>query len=57
MTVEVAEAGGKHRALVPGDGGESFPCCEHGHPDAGSAALHAWKLTRAIARRDAKASG
>jgi len=57
MTVEVAEAAGKHRALVPSDGGESFPCCEPGHPDPGSAAHHAWTLTRAIARLKAKASG
>ena len=55
MTVTVTETGDRHRALVTHDGKAAW-CCE-GHPDAGSAALHAWTLTRAIARLDAKASG
>jgi len=55
MTVTVAQTDDRHRALVPNGERPAF-CCEHGHADAASAALHAWKLIRAIARREAKAS-
>lgn len=49
MTVTVAEDDGWHRALIYG----TIPCCSPGHPDAEEAARHAWKLTRAIARKQA----
>lgn len=52
MTVEVAETLGRHRAQT--DAGD---CCEAGHPDAAEAAAHAWKLTRALARREAERAG
>lgn len=56
MTVTVAETDDdRHRALVPA-GERPVLCCEPGHPDAAEAALHAWKLARAIARHEAKAS-
>ena len=51
MTVTVAETGDRHRALVTHDGKAAW-CCE-GHAEAAEAARHAWKLTRAIARREA----
>jgi hypothetical protein len=47
VTVTIAEEDLRHRALVDG----IIPCCSAGHPDAESAALHAWRLTRAIARK------
>jgi hypothetical protein len=56
MTVDVIEAGLRHYALLSREDAPSAPCCETGHPDPESAALHAWKLTRAIARREAKAA-
>ena len=52
MTVTVAEEDLRHRAVID----ETIPCCEPGHPDPAGAALHAWKLARAIARVEAKAS-
>ena len=55
MTVTVAEQDGRHRAAVPVDDGE-LPCCTAGHPDAAEAASHAWKLTRAIARKAERAA-
>ena len=50
MTVTVTEADGWHRADVPFEG-DNLPCCTPGHPDAEEAAAHAWRLTRAIARK------
>lgn len=51
MTVTVAEEGLRHWALISGT-----VCCGPGHADALEAARHAWMLTRAIARREAKAA-
>ena len=57
MTVTVAEEDGRHFAEVPVDD-DALPCCEPGHADAEEAALHAWTLTRAIARKTvAEAAG
>jgi hypothetical protein len=53
VTVTVAEMLGRHRAQVPDDAGVA-DCCEAGHADAEEAAGHAWKLTRALARREAE---
>jgi hypothetical protein len=53
VTVTVAEMLGTHRALVP-DGAGVADCCEAGHPDAAEAAAHAWRLTRALKRREAE---
>lgn len=50
MTVDVAETDGRHRALVD-VGDMSVRCCEHGHAEAQEAAMRAWLLTRAIARK------
>jgi hypothetical protein len=50
LTVDVAEEDLRYRAGVPVDDGE-LPCCGAGHPDAAEAARHAWRLTRAIARK------
>jgi hypothetical protein len=52
VTVTVAEENGGHRALID----ETIPCCSPGHPDAGEAARHAWRLTRAIARKAERAA-
>ena len=54
MTIEVAEDDGRHRASVPFEG-DTLPCCTAGHADAVEAAAHAWRLTRAIARKTAAA--
>ena len=50
MTVTVTEEDGRHRASVTFEGHE-LPCCTPGHGEAAEAAEHAWKLTRAIARK------
>jgi hypothetical protein len=50
VTVAVTEEDGLYRALVPVDG-TGIRCCEAGHADAAEAAAHAWRLTRAIARK------
>lgn len=50
MTVDVIEEDGRHFAEVPVDD-DALPCCEVGHEGAEEAALHAWTLTRAIARK------
>lgn len=54
MTVTVAEMLGRHRALIP-DGDGLADCCEDGHGEAEDAAAHAWRLTRALARRETTA--
>lgn len=55
MTVDVTEEDLRYRAEVPVDD-DALPCCEVGHEGAEEAARHAWALTRAIARREAKAA-
>jgi hypothetical protein len=50
VTVSVTETAGRHRASVD-VGDMSVRCCEHGHAEAHEAAMHAWLLTRAIARK------
>jgi hypothetical protein len=50
LTVEVVEVDGRHRASVHA-GDADLPCCTAGHADALEAAAHAWRLTRAIARK------
>jgi hypothetical protein len=50
VTVEVAEEDRRFRASVPVED-DDLPCCEAGHADAEEAAAHAWRLTRAIARK------
>jgi hypothetical protein len=50
VTVTVTELDGRHRAEVPFEAID-LPCCTAGHADALEAAAHAWRLTRAIARK------
>lgn len=50
MTITVTEEDRRYRAAVPFEG-HDLPCCTPGHADAEQAAQHAWKLTRAIARK------
>jgi hypothetical protein len=50
VTVDVIEEDGRHFAEVPVDD-DALPCCEPGHDGAEEAALHAHRLTRAIARK------
>lgn len=53
MRIRVAETRpGVHAALVD-HGGKAVPCCA-GHPDPYEAATHAWKLTRALQRLEAR---
>jgi hypothetical protein len=56
VTVDVEDDNGTHRAIIPFEGA-AFPCCTAGHPDAPSAACHAWKLATAIARKAAGQEG
>lgn len=51
MRVTVAETAGRHRALVP-DGTGMADCCEAGHPTGPEAAVHALRLTQALARHE-----
>jgi hypothetical protein len=55
MSVTIVDEDGTHRAVIAIDGTGAW-CCEAGHVEAEEAARHAWKLTRAIARHEAKAS-
>lgn len=55
MTVTIVEDDGMHRAVVSVDGTGAW-CCESGHLEAEDAAAHAWKLTRAMARKTARAA-
>ncbi len=50
MTVTVTEEDRRFRAAVPVEE-RDLPCCAPGHADPLEAARHAWKLTRAIARK------
>jgi hypothetical protein len=55
VNVLVTLEDGRHFASVP-FGGEQLPCCTAGHPDPEEAARHAWRLSRAIARKASRAA-
>jgi len=55
VTVDVSGEDGRYRAEVDVEGDE-LPCCEAGHAGPEEAARHAWRLTRALARKTASAS-
>ena len=52
MRVLVTATDLRHWAVTDGK-----PCCEAGHADAPEAARHAWRLTRALARRETLTCG
>lgn len=55
MTVTIVDEDGCNRAVVAFDGTGAW-CCEAGHTEAVEAAAHAWRLTRALERKAARAA-